>query len=166
MDLNGLFANPELLQALATMTAAAVLLGITGIMVAFSTKEITIHLKSAWVTFRANLQVAIEAVDEPGDLVNVELDKLLDKITPANWNEYSAMFLPKFLRALADGLDRLAAPPQEVTITPPEVDRAIVGDIVRRELDALGRGIAVQPPAATNAVTTLPTPEEAKPLAP
>lgn len=113
------FVNPELIKLLATIAASVLLVVISLIIASYGTNKIVMHLISAWVIARAKLDVVIDAVDEPTDPVNVQIDTMLDKFMQAEWGKYSAVFLPVFLRALADGLDTVVAPPQE-TITPPK----------------------------------------------
>lgn len=126
MELNDIFTDPSTIQLLATIAAAVILAGITAIVTAYSTHKVVGYLKMAWLNVRSKIDVVIEAIDEETDPANVEIDKVLDRIAPANWNQYSAVFLPVLLRALADGLDTITAPPQEVNITAPEVDIAQV----------------------------------------
>ena len=118
MELDSIFANTELLKTLATIAAAVVLLGITGLVGAYSTSRIVLDFKNAWVVLRGKVDAVIDFVDEADDPANKWIDDKLDSLVSANWDQYSAAFLPVFLRALADGMEKIAAPPQEVNLAP------------------------------------------------
>ena len=125
MELDSIFANTELLKALATIAAAVVLLGITGLVGAYSTSWIVLDLKNAWVVLRGKVDAVIDLVDEADDPANKWIDDKLDSLVSANWDQYSAAFLPVFLRALADGMEKIAAPPQEVNLAPVDTNDSI-----------------------------------------
>jgi len=114
MELNDIFTDPSTIQLLATIAAGVILAGITAITTAYSTHKVVIYGRMAWLNLRSKIDVVIEAIDQDTDPANVAIDKALDRIVVADWDKLAASFLPGFLRAVADGLDNMVAPPQEV----------------------------------------------------
>lgn len=104
--LEDIFARPELIEAMATITAFAVL----GVVTLAAAQIGAARLRIIWLAARGRVPEVIDAVDEPDDAVNKSIDKYLDRLLPANWDQYAAYALPVFFRSLADGLDRVLQP--------------------------------------------------------
>lgn len=108
MDLNDLFANPDVLQS--ALTALALLLVIIVAAIASAL---------GWRITRAQLRMAggvsrdiIPYVDEPTDAAIVLLARYLPAVAPL-----VVQYAPDLLRALADALEKVGQePPQEVNI--------------------------------------------------
>ena len=104
-----IFAQPEIIEAMATIAAAFVLLAITLVAAHVGVER----LRRIWLIGRGKVEAVIEYVDEADDPALVRIDSWLDKLVPSDWNKHAALFLPVFLRAAADGLDAALGVPQE-----------------------------------------------------
>lgn len=78
-------------------------LGIATVVAQFSAHK----LKDTWYYLREYEPALIAQFDEPFDTPVVRLDRLLDRIVPADWDKLIATLAPPVLRAMADTLDAL-----------------------------------------------------------
>ena len=109
MDLNDLFANPELLQAALTALALLLVLVVAVVSAAFG-----------WRITRAQLRIAggvsrdiIPYVDQPTDAAIVLLARYAPTVAPL-----IVQYAPGVLRALAEAFERVGQepPPAEVNV--------------------------------------------------
>jgi hypothetical protein len=92
--------------------------------VALTTRYAARWLKEAWWTLRVYVPQVTAQVDEPTDPLLAALGRRLDAVWPA-FEQHAAVFLPVFLRALAEGLDRALG------ATAPETREGVGGEAVR-----------------------------------
>lgn len=113
MELNDIFANVEVLKALATLIAAGAGVGILALI------PLVVGAKGAqyWRVIKGYVPGAIELVNEPTDNIPTLADHYLDKLVEAHWDKMIATFGPEFLSQVEALLDKkLTAPPQEVNV--------------------------------------------------
>jgi predicted PurR-regulated permease PerM len=111
MELKDLFASPEAMKWLAMIAASVIVVLVTALIGAVSLKLTAKQIQTAkyyWSEWGAKLR---EQVDEPGDPLNVTIDKLLDRLWEANWN----VFVSTLATALIDAVSQ-HVPPREVNI--------------------------------------------------
>lgn len=96
--------SSEQLESLLVLLAGVIAIPLTALIVAGLVKYAAKWTKDIAYYVRAYQPAVVSAVDQPGDPVNVQIDKLLDRIVKANWDVFAAKVLPAFLNALADGL--------------------------------------------------------------
>jgi len=113
MNYNDLFAQPDVIEALATIAAGALLIAVTAAVTLATAHFGVKKIRDIWLVGRGKLEAMIELVDELDDPALVKLDGLLDKVLAADWNKHAAAFMPVFLRALADGIDNALGIPDE-----------------------------------------------------
>lgn len=115
-----LFEDATFWQAIGYVLGAA----LATLAVALTTRYAARWLKEAWWTVRVYVPQVTAQVDEPTDPLLAYLGRRLDAVWPA-FERHAAVFLPVFLRALADGLDRALGP------TAPETSEGLGGEAVR-----------------------------------
>lgn len=106
MELNSLFADPEVIKILFTVTVAVVLVGIIAVVVVY----ILLHMRRVWLLMRGHLPELIAQIDEPTDTLLLTADSWLDKLIQADWNVMLSQVAPPVLHALADALDKAYGP--------------------------------------------------------
>lgn len=107
--MENLFNNQALWNAVGIAVAALIIFVLTTYAAKIGSKNLRM-VKFYWGKFEP---VAVEAVDQSTDKINVQLEKLT-QIPASTW----AMIIPSFLLALGDMLEKAAVEPvREVTIS-------------------------------------------------
>lgn len=114
MELNELFTQPELIKALATLAAVAILAALTAAAGYLGIER----GRRVWLLLRGRLDDVIELFDEVDDPAVVKVDNLLDKLVAGQWDKWIPVFVPVFVQALADGLNKTFGVPSDPEVVP------------------------------------------------